>query len=209
MCRSAERSSAQVNRPFALRQRSMGLERLPSPRSRCMTSATAMAAATAEEATEQDFTWKGSDDFTHLEDRKDATPLPLPSLTESKRVVLVRHGQSTWNAEGRIQGSTDFAELTDKGRAQADTTRVTVSALYSTDCYLTAGPHKVALLCFKDFILVLHCTGLYATSKVSCRCILSNSTCVLGVTLLTVLATTMHLAHQLNAKLKAYISANF
>jgi broad specificity phosphatase PhoE len=35
----------------------------------------------------------------------------------------VRHGQSTWNAEGRIQGSTDFAVLTDKGEAQAETTR--------------------------------------------------------------------------------------
>ena len=158
VCRSTERSSAQVNRPFALWQRSMGLERLPPPRSRCVTSATAMAAATAEEATEQDFTWKGSDDFTHLEDRKDATPLPLPRLTESKRVVLVRHGQSTWNAEGRIQGSTDFAELTDKGRAQADTTRVTVSALCNTDCYLTAGPHNVALLCLKD--LILDCIAL-------------------------------------------------
>lgn len=86
-----------------------------------------MATATAEEATEQDFTWKGSDDFTDLDDRKDMTPLPLPVLKESKRVVLVRHGQSTWNAEGRIQGSTDFAVLTDKGRTQADTTRTTVS----------------------------------------------------------------------------------
>ena len=130
----------------------MGLERLPPPRSRSVTLATAMAAATAEEATEQDFTWKGSDDFTHLDDRKDANPLPLPRLTESKRVVLVRHGQSTWNAEGRIQGSTDFAELTDKGRAQADTTRATVSAFRSTDFHLTAVPHNV-LFCFKDITL--------------------------------------------------------
>ena len=159
VCRSTERSSAQVNRPFALWQRSMGLERLPPPRSRSVTSATAMAAATAEEATEQDFTWKGSDDFTHLDDRKDATPLPLPRLKESKRVVLVRHGQSTWNAEGRIQGSTDFAELTGKGRAQADTTRATVSALCTIDCYLTKGPYHDALICFKDF--ALNCIAPY------------------------------------------------
>ena len=90
-----------------------------------------MATATAEEATEQDFTWKGSDSFSELDDRKDATPLSLPVLKESKRVVLVRHGQSTWNAEGRIQGSTDFAVLTDKGRLQADTTRTTVSDAYT------------------------------------------------------------------------------
>jgi len=67
-------------------------------------------------------------------DRKDQTPLPLPHVSESKRVVLVRHGQSTWNAEGRIQGSTDFAELTQKGRAQADTTRITVGRCMPVTC---------------------------------------------------------------------------
>lgn len=38
-------------------------------------------------------------------------------------MVLVRHGQSTWNAEGRIQGSSDFSVLTKKGEAQAETSR--------------------------------------------------------------------------------------
>ncbi|MCO5582273.1 hypothetical protein L7F22_036165 [Adiantum nelumboides] len=47
----------------------------------------------------------------------------LPSIPASKRVVLVRHGQSTWNAEGRIQGSSDFAVLTAKGEIQAETSR--------------------------------------------------------------------------------------
>ena len=84
---------------------------------------------TREQATEQDFTWKGTDEFSDLNDRQDQTPVPLPALKESKRVVLVRHGQSTWNAEGRVQGSTDFAVLTDKGRSQADTTRMTVRAI--------------------------------------------------------------------------------
>ena len=55
--------------------------------------------------------------------RQDRPPLPLPHLKASKRIVLVRHGQSTWNAEGRIQGSTDFSILTPKGEAQAETTR--------------------------------------------------------------------------------------
>jgi probable phosphoglycerate mutase len=32
---------------------------------------------------------------------------------------LVRHGQSTWNVQQRIQGQTDEAELTDVGREQA------------------------------------------------------------------------------------------
>lgn len=45
------------------------------------------------------------------------------SLTTAKRVVLVRHGQSTWNEEGRIQGSSDFSVLTNKGESQADISR--------------------------------------------------------------------------------------
>ncbi|KAJ0810226.1 putative 2-carboxy-D-arabinitol-1-phosphatase [Helianthus annuus] len=47
----------------------------------------------------------------------------FPPLKVAKRVVLVRHGQSTWNAEGRIQGSSDFSVLTQKGEAQAETSR--------------------------------------------------------------------------------------
>lgn len=48
---------------------------------------------------------------------------PLPPIKTTKRVVLVRHGQSTWNAEGRIQGSSNFSVLTKKGEAQAETSR--------------------------------------------------------------------------------------
>ncbi|KAF5751598.1 2-carboxy-D-arabinitol-1-phosphatase [Tripterygium wilfordii] len=49
--------------------------------------------------------------------------LPFPPIKAAKRVVLVRHGQSTWNEEGRIQGSSDFSILTKKGEAQAETSR--------------------------------------------------------------------------------------
>ncbi|KAK4255207.1 hypothetical protein QN277_008232 [Acacia crassicarpa] len=48
---------------------------------------------------------------------------PFPPVKVAKRVVLVRHGQSTWNAEGRIQGSSNFSVLTKKGEAQAETSR--------------------------------------------------------------------------------------
>ncbi|KAF7152896.1 hypothetical protein RHSIM_Rhsim01G0207700 [Rhododendron simsii] len=48
---------------------------------------------------------------------------PLPPIRAAKRVVLVRHGQSTWNEEGRIQGSSDFSVLTAKGESQAETSR--------------------------------------------------------------------------------------
>lgn len=50
-------------------------------------------------------------------------PPGLPEIKEPKRVVLVRHGESTWNATGRIQGSSDFSELTEKGMSQAETSR--------------------------------------------------------------------------------------
>ncbi|XP_049410059.1 probable 2-carboxy-D-arabinitol-1-phosphatase [Solanum stenotomum] len=49
--------------------------------------------------------------------------LEFPAIKGWKRVVLVRHGQSTWNAEGRIQGSSDFSVLTSKGESQAETSR--------------------------------------------------------------------------------------
>ncbi|XP_061355064.1 probable 2-carboxy-D-arabinitol-1-phosphatase [Gastrolobium bilobum] len=49
--------------------------------------------------------------------------LPFPPIRAAKRVVVVRHGQSTWNAEGRIQGSSNFSVLTKKGESQAETSR--------------------------------------------------------------------------------------
>ncbi|CAG7892101.1 unnamed protein product [Brassica rapa] len=57
--------------------------------------------------------------------RKERTTMSSSSSspTTAKRVVLVRHGQSTWNEEGRIQGSSDFSVLTTKGESQADISR--------------------------------------------------------------------------------------
>ncbi|BFG34628.1 hypothetical protein CerSpe_209020 [Prunus speciosa] len=52
------------------------------------------------------------------------TSVPFPAAKAAKRVVLVRHGQSTWNEEGRIQGSSNFSVLTKKGEAQAETSRL-------------------------------------------------------------------------------------
>ncbi|KAF4369978.1 hypothetical protein G4B88_016139 [Cannabis sativa] len=49
--------------------------------------------------------------------------LPLPPIKAAKRVVLVRHGQSTWNEEGRIQGSSNYSVLTKKGEGQAEISR--------------------------------------------------------------------------------------
>lgn len=69
------------------------------------------------------------------------------------RLVLVRHGQSEWNAQHRIQGHSGSG-LTPRGRAQAEGTAAWVAAthpdavLVSSDlprCRETAGPIAGAL----------------------------------------------------------------
>ncbi|RCV52400.1 histidine phosphatase family protein [Marinitenerispora sediminis] len=49
-------------------------------------------------------------------------------MTESRRVVCWRHGQTTWNVEKRFQGQTDIP-LNDTGRAQAEHAARLLSAL--------------------------------------------------------------------------------
>lgn len=44
------------------------------------------------------------------------------------RLLLVRHGQSEWNASRRLQGQADI-NLSDAGRAQADTLRPVIEAI--------------------------------------------------------------------------------
>ncbi|KAL1544474.1 2-carboxy-D-arabinitol-1-phosphatase [Salvia divinorum] len=55
----------------------------------------------------------------------------LPVAEAAKRVVLVQHGQSTWNAEGRIHGSSDLSLLTQRGESQAETSRSCFSMILS------------------------------------------------------------------------------
>lgn len=88
---------------------------------------TRLAAAGSSPPSVIDGQWLGSDAFTQLNDRLDAAPLPLPSISRPLRVCLVRHGQSTWNAEGRIQGSSDLSVLSAKGVIQAEAARDMVS----------------------------------------------------------------------------------
>lgn len=51
----------------------------------------------------------------------------LATVRTSKEITFVRHGESTWNAEGRIQGSSDASTLTEKGKRQAEATRALIS----------------------------------------------------------------------------------
>jgi broad specificity phosphatase PhoE len=51
--------------------------------------------------------------------------------TPGRRLVLVRHGQTAWNAVGRAQGHADIS-LDDTGRAQAEEMAVVVAELAPT-----------------------------------------------------------------------------
>ncbi len=63
----------------------------------------------------------------------------MPSIADPStvRIILVRHGETVWNREGRLQGHRD-SPLTSIGRAQAEAiaeriSRIPVGALYSSD----------------------------------------------------------------------------
>jgi phosphoserine phosphatase len=51
------------------------------------------------------------------------------------RVIIVRHGQSTYNIERRIQGRTDVSKLTDKGRSDASKVGKTLSNILFNGIY--------------------------------------------------------------------------
>lgn len=79
--------------------------------------------------TVETWAWTGSDEYSHLGDRLSDDPLPLPRLSSQElegleggmlQFVLVRHGQSTWNARNRVQGSSNFSVLTERGIQQAE-----------------------------------------------------------------------------------------
>ena len=60
------------------------------------------------------------------------TPTPTPSPDPARRplvLLLVRHGQSRWNVEGRMQGQTEHVPLTELGRAQAGAAAAELAAL--------------------------------------------------------------------------------
>ena len=65
------------------------------------------------------------------------------------RIYIVRHGETEWNAEGRIQGHTDIG-LSDRGREQArDTARrlaeVPFAVAYSSDMSRTRDTARIIL----------------------------------------------------------------
>jgi hypothetical protein len=88
----------------------------------------AAAVNEAEVAAPENPIWL--DVWTALGDRRKEPPLPLPPLHGKPQhdVFIVRHGESTWNAASRVQGSSDASVLTQKGIAQANATADMVRA---------------------------------------------------------------------------------
>lgn len=71
------------------------------------------------------------------EDARSATPSLLRKILETTRFCIVRHGETDWNVERRIQGHIDIP-LNAVGRAQAEATAVGLAmhrfaAAYSSD----------------------------------------------------------------------------
>lgn len=89
----------------------------------CRTAQQAQVGTLSNDYEADKYIWPGHDQFDAEGDRQDKPPLPLPRLRTAKTITLVRHGQSQWNASGRIQGSCDLSLLTDKGRKQAEAAR--------------------------------------------------------------------------------------
>jgi phosphoserine phosphatase len=75
----------------------------------------------------------------------------MEDKTLSTRVIILRHGQSTYNSQGRIQGRSDLSVLTDKGRADAKLTGtafqgLTFGAVYSSPLQRA---HQTAMAVFE------------------------------------------------------------
>jgi probable phosphoglycerate mutase len=73
---------------------------------------------------------------------------PSDGVSRPTRFCLVRHGETAWNAEGRLQGQTDIA-LNEAGRAQAQAAALRLAthsfdALYSSDLARTLETAAVA-----------------------------------------------------------------
>ncbi|MBK8010782.1 MAG: histidine phosphatase family protein [Deltaproteobacteria bacterium] len=70
-------------------------------------------------------------------------------MARPTRIIAVRHGETEWNVEGRLQGSRDSA-LTERGRKQSERlgcalTKVKLTAAYSSDLGRARETAQIAL----------------------------------------------------------------
>eukprot|EP00850_Spirogloea_muscicola_P017930 SM000159S01761 [mRNA] locus=s159:168662:171159:+ [translate_table: standard] len=62
-------------------------------------------------------------------------PLIMGPLAHEKKIVMVRHGLSSWNEEGRVQGASDKSILSEKGKAQAYKCKEALSHMEFDKCF--------------------------------------------------------------------------
>ncbi|CAI7897938.1 unnamed protein product, partial [Closterium sp. NIES-53] len=64
-----------------------------------------------------------------------AVPGQAKQAQQEKRIVLIRHGLSSWNAEGRVQGRSDESVLSETGEIQALRCREALRDTHFDCCY--------------------------------------------------------------------------
>ncbi|KMT15766.1 hypothetical protein BVRB_3g057430 [Beta vulgaris subsp. vulgaris] len=70
-----------------------------------------------------------------LDFRKATTSLYPHRLSSPKKITIVRYGLSSWNAESRVQGSSDLCVLTDAGAKQAERCGEALANIHFDKCF--------------------------------------------------------------------------
>ncbi|TYI59344.1 hypothetical protein E1A91_D10G030000v1 [Gossypium mustelinum] len=100
-----------------------------TPRIRC-SSSSAEGPVTADKL-ENDYALTG----TAYDFERGTISITRESLSSPKKVILVRHGLSTWNEEGRVQGSSNLSVLTEAGVKQAERCRYALAKMHFDKCF--------------------------------------------------------------------------
>ncbi|XVE51333.1 hypothetical protein DITRI_Ditri02bG0031600 [Diplodiscus trichospermus] len=100
-----------------------------APRIRC-SSSSAESHVTADKL-ENDYALTG----TAYDFERATISLTGKSISSAKKVTLVRHGLSSWNEEGRVQGSSNLSVLTETGVMQAERCRKALANMYFDQCF--------------------------------------------------------------------------
>ncbi|KAL0363379.1 UNVERIFIED_CONTAM: putative 2-carboxy-D-arabinitol-1-phosphatase [Sesamum calycinum] len=101
----------------------------PSVRILCSSSAPNHSTATETSGNNASLTG-GAYDFARA-----TTSLSQKLLSSPKKVTLVRHGLSSWNKEGRVQGSSNLSVLTEAGVGQAERCRAALADIHFDQCF--------------------------------------------------------------------------
>ncbi|XP_051126003.1 probable 2-carboxy-D-arabinitol-1-phosphatase [Andrographis paniculata] len=102
----------------------------PSARILCSSSAPDHQSVATEIAGNDASLTGGAYDFERA-----TTSLSQKLLSSPKKVTLLRHGLSTWNKEGRVQGSSNLSLLTEAGAAQAERCRKSLAEIQFDHCF--------------------------------------------------------------------------